>query len=229
MLQSNGITLYHTKDQQLKASMVERFNRTLKDSMTRLMMFRESVVWTDKVQDLVRGYNRSVHRVLKMSPLDVMNATDWQKHQLRETMIPHTCDKAEDFMQHIQDDQQFNVGDWVVVQREKRTFEHGFTPRWTRETFQIVQKCFKHGRVAFHLQDGKGETILGSWYSDQMQKVNGPEGIKRVVEKVVDRRPGEVKVKYLGYPDKYNQWVSKHTLQPITNRYNEEETSSSHP
>ena len=68
----------------------------------------------------------------------------------------------------------------------------------------------------FHIKDSKGEHVEGSWLSDHMRKVSGPTGIKRVVEKVVGKRPGQVQVKYLGYPDKYNQWVSKETLQPIT-------------
>ena len=146
LLRSHGITLYHTKDQQMKATLVERFNRTLKDSLTRLMIYRETVVWTDKIQAVIDGYNRTVHSTLKMSPLDVLNASDYEKHQLRETLMTHTCDKADDFLQNTKDDLKFNVGDWVVLQREKGTFEHGFTVRWTRELFQIYQKCFKHGR-----------------------------------------------------------------------------------
>ena len=216
LLRDNAISLYHTKDQQMKATLVERFNKTIKDSLTRLMMYSESVVWTDKIQDIMTGYNHSVHHKLKMSPMDVMNATDYQKHLLCETMMPHACDKADDFLRNVQDDQKFNVGYWVVLQREKQTFEHGFTPRWTREMFQISKKCFKHGHVMFHLQDSQGEQVEGSWLSDQLQEISGKDGINKVVEEVVDRQPGQVKVKYLGYPDKYNQWVSKHSLQPIT-------------
>ena len=53
LLSSHGITLYHTKDQQMKATLVERFNRTLKDSLTRLMIYRETVVRTDKIQMVI--------------------------------------------------------------------------------------------------------------------------------------------------------------------------------
>ena len=73
--------------------------------------------------------------------------------------MPYTCDKADDFLQNAKDDLKFNVGDWVVLQREKGTFEHGFTVCWTREPFQIYQKCFKHGRLVFHIKDGTGEHV----------------------------------------------------------------------
>ena len=122
LLRTHGITLYHTKDQQMKATLVERFNRTLKDSLTRLMIYRETVVWTDKIQTVIDGYNRTVHSTLKMAPLDVLNASDYEKHQLRKTLMPHTCDKVDDFLQNTKDDLKFNVGDWVVLQREKGTF-----------------------------------------------------------------------------------------------------------
>ena len=218
LLRVNGIELYHTRDQEMKATMVERFIKTIKDILTRLLIYRETLQWGDKIQAVVRGYNRTVHSSLKMAPLDVMNADDYDKHLLRETMLPHTCDKVDDFFRNIQDDLKLNVNDWVLLQREKGRFEKGFTVRWTREPFQIWKKCYKHGRVMFHVKDEYGEHVEGSWLSDQLQKVSGPFTMKRVVERVVDRKPGQVKVKYLGFPDKYNRWVSNETMQPITER-----------
>ena len=70
--------------------------------------------------------------------------------------------------------------------------------------------------VNYKLEDKDGEEVEGSWLSDQMNKVDGSDkSIPRVVERVVDRKPGKVKIKYLGWPDKYNQWVSNTTLKPI--------------
>ena len=74
----------------MKASLVERFSRTLKDSLTRLMIYRETVVWDDMIQRVIEGYNRTVNSTFKMAPLDVVNASDYEKHQLRGTLMPHT-------------------------------------------------------------------------------------------------------------------------------------------
>ena len=216
LLQRHGIEHYSTDDNEIKAAIVERFNRTLKDTISRLLVAQGTVNWTANIQPVIQGYNQSYHRTLRTSPLAVMQMSGSERSKLWDRQYPHVCDNPEHMYQNVKDDLHLNVGDYVLLQVEKKRFEHGFTPRWTREVFRIWKKCFSAGRIYFKLQDLKGEEVDGSWLSEQLNKVNGPDGMQRVVERVVDRRPGEVKVKYLGWPDKHNRWVSNHTLQPIT-------------
>ena len=55
----------------LKASIVERFNRTLKGLMWRSFSFQGNYKWLSLYKQLVDTYNKSYHRTIKMSPNEV--------------------------------------------------------------------------------------------------------------------------------------------------------------
>ena len=61
-----------------KASMVERFNRTLKSRMYRYFTSANTYKYLNVLQALVRGYNESFHRSIGMKPSEVTlkNASD---------------------------------------------------------------------------------------------------------------------------------------------------------
>ncbi len=55
----------------VKASVAERFNRTLRGRMSRFLTTINSKRYYDILQDLIDGYNASYHKSIKMRPLDV--------------------------------------------------------------------------------------------------------------------------------------------------------------
>jgi len=55
----------------LKASICERFNRTLKTKMWKEFSFRGTYKWIDILPDLVSDYNNTKPRTIKMKPKDV--------------------------------------------------------------------------------------------------------------------------------------------------------------
>ena len=61
---------------QTKAQIVERFNRTLKNKMWRYFDYANTHRYWDVLDDLVDGYNRTYHRSIKMTPLEVTNGVE---------------------------------------------------------------------------------------------------------------------------------------------------------
>ncbi len=57
-----------------KASIVERFNRTLKEKMYRYMTFNKTKKYIDVLQDLVSSYNNSIHSTIGIAPINVTEA-----------------------------------------------------------------------------------------------------------------------------------------------------------
>lgn len=55
----------------LKASIVERFNRTLKNRMWKQFSMQGTYKWIDMVSGLVANYNNTKHRTIKMKPNQV--------------------------------------------------------------------------------------------------------------------------------------------------------------
>ncbi len=62
---------HFAKATDLKASVVERFNRSLKSRMWRFLTATNSQRYIDVLQDIMQGYNSSYHQSIKMRPVDV--------------------------------------------------------------------------------------------------------------------------------------------------------------
>ena len=74
LVQQFNIKLYSTYSN-LKASIIERYNRTLKNKMWIQFRLQGNYKWVDILSTLVSEYNDSKHRTIGMKPKDV-TATD---------------------------------------------------------------------------------------------------------------------------------------------------------
>ena len=157
MLQAFGPKLYHSYSDK-KASIVERVQRTLRSRLGRLYTQRDNNVWIDKIEDIVDSYNNSYHRSIKMKPA---NVTDEHIGKIRKLLNP-----PEDI-----EKSKFNVGDIVRITSERKTFQKEYVKGWTDEKFRI--KEVKYGSpITYILEDLSGETLLGSFYVEELQHVD---------------------------------------------------------
>ena len=65
-----------------KASLVERFNKTLKQRLYRALTANAALKYLDFLPDLVKGYNASVHNATGVAPKNVTMYNDgkvWKK------------------------------------------------------------------------------------------------------------------------------------------------------
>ena len=62
---------FFTTNSELKASVVERFNRTLKTRMWKYFTAKNTRVYIDILQDIVHAYNNSYHRSIGQAPSSV--------------------------------------------------------------------------------------------------------------------------------------------------------------
>ena len=56
-----------------KSLVAERFIRTLKNKIFKHMMAISKNVYFDVLDDIVNEYNNTVHRIMKMKPIDVIS------------------------------------------------------------------------------------------------------------------------------------------------------------
>ena len=89
---------------------------------------------------------------------------------------------------------------------KRRVFDKGYTLNWTEEVF-IVDKILPTKPVTYEIVDSMGEEIEGSFYEKELQK---PKQQTFRIEKVVrrDNKKKNALVKWKGYSDKFNSWVS---------------------
>lgn len=191
-----------------KCALVERWNRTLKSKLWKYFSSKNSYKWLDVLPKLVDAYNRSVHRVIKMRPVDVKpeNAMFvWNRLYGKEESHKNVSVKE---------------GDRVRISKAKGQFEKGYLPNWSQEEFHIESINNKFSPAMVSLKDYKGEIIQGNFYDEEIQKIDRDDDVYEV-EKVVrqKRKDGEIwyLVKWQGYSDDFNSWVRKRDITDVFN------------
>ena len=178
----------------MKASIVERFNRTLKNNMWKTFTLNGSYKWINELPRLLSDYNHRKHRTIGIRPIDV---TPVVAKRLLSTVYSHV---------KIAAPTRFKVGDPVRISKFKTIFEKGYTPNWSTEIFYIV-KTQRTNPATYLLKDYQGKPIAGGFYEHELQRVSNPDVY--LVEKILPKRGNEVYVKWLGMDNSYNSWIDK--------------------
>lgn len=188
----NNIRFFTSKNRDIKCAIVERFNRTLKSKIWKHFSHSRKYRYIDVLQSIVASYNNTYHRSIKMKPNDV-NVSNVAK--VRDTLYGKLKPNL---------NFKFKIGDKVRVSKIKGTFEKGYLPNWSEEIF-FVQRRIPLSVPVYELKDYDNEKIDGLWYEKELQRV---EQEKFWIEKVIKRSKTKSFVKWLGYSDKFNSWVS---------------------
>ena len=197
-LAERDIDMYSTHNEG-KAVVVERFNRTLKSRMWQHFTAKSTNVYIDVLPRLVHDYNNSKHRSIRMTPTEASlkrNAPFVQDHT--QTHRPRA-------------DPRYSVDDEVRIAVSKRHFEKGYTPNWTEEVF-LIDRVLPTQPVTYGIRDLMNEPILGSFYEQQLQRTMQTQFR---VDKVLRRQRGRFLVKWKGYPDKFNSWITKDQFEKL--------------
>ena len=193
-LSSRGIHFYTTYSE-MKASTVERFNRTLKSKMWRYFTHANTFKYVDVLQDLVSAYNATPHRTLGgIRPDEVKEENQLEIWEAHYATTPRT--KPPRF--------KFKLGDIVRISRNKGTFEKGYTSNWSEEYFTVVSRLMRKPPT-YRLRDLNDEPLLGVFYERELQKITPPD--EHAVEKVLRKRGNRYLVKWRGWPASFNSWI----------------------
>ena len=141
---------------------------------------------------MVNKYNKTVHRTIKMKPIDV---TDYSYPEYNE-----------DFNKK---DPRFKVGDHVRISNYNNNFSKGYTPNWSEEVF-IVSKIKNTVLWTYVVSDLIIEEITGSFYEKELQEASQE---KFRIEKVLKRKGDKLYVKWKGYDNRFNSWIDKKDLE----------------
>ena len=206
-LQSRGIHFFTTENPETKASIVERFQRTLKTRMWKFFTHRRTLRYLDVLQKFVRGYNNAYHRSIKRAPASV---NVHNEALVSEALYGEGAAKQRS---------KLKTGDIVRSNKTKRTFDKGYLPNWTQELFKVTRVNETSRPVTYKIEDLGREPVIGIFYSQEIQRVE-PEQIfeiDAVLGKRIRKIGGkkwvkEVKVHWKGYPSKFDSWIPESEL-----------------
>ena len=195
----NDIEYFYTFNT-VHAAVAERFIRTIKMKMFKMMTHLRSNRYIDHMDDLVASYNASYHRSIKMSPNDV---SEFNEDLVRTNLYPQRKQKK-------RNEFKFDIGDHVRISSYRMVFRKGYETGWSEEIF-LIAKCIPRSPPVYEVVDLNGEPIYyGTFYSEQLQKVTLKDDVF-IVEKVLKqrRRNGRTQyfVRWLGYPKSFDTWV----------------------
>ena len=205
-LKKQGIHFFTTHSE-TKCGAVERFNRTLKSKLYKYFTYKNTHQYLDILPDLLKSYNQSFHRSIRMKPVEV---TEKNEDAVWHTLYGKSISAPTRFL--------FHVGDQVRISKTKKTFDKGYKANWSIEIFTVAERVPRNPPV-YRLKDQQGEMIEGVFYEPELQKVEKEDDVYQI-EKILKRRKlkgrvAEVFVKWRGYPDKFNSWIPANQVQKL--------------
>ena len=118
-LKINNIEMYSTYNEE-KSVVAERFIRTLKNKIFKHMTAISKNVYFDVLDDIVNKYNNTVHKTIKMTPVDVTSDSYAEYNKISTKKDP-----------------KFKLGDHVRISKYKNSFAKGYTQNWSEEVFVV--------------------------------------------------------------------------------------------
>jgi hypothetical protein len=206
MLRKEGIHFF-TTNSELKASVVERWNRTIKERMWRYFTFANTYRYIDILPQLISAYNNSYHSSIKMEPVNVTNDNE---QQVRAVLYPR-LEPATHF--------KYSLGDHVRVSKYKKTFEKGYVPNWSEEIY-VIKELKRRPEPVYKLEDLLKVPIEGIFYEPELQRVQQKTADSLfVIEKVLSTKGKGARrkhlVKWRGYPESFNTWIDAKEIERI--------------
>ena len=181
----------YSKHNDGKSVIAEIFIRTLKNKIFKHMTVISKNAYFDVLDDIVNKYNNTIHRAIKMKPIDVKD----------DTYI--------DLKKEVSDtNPKFTVVNHLRISKYKNIFAKGYIPNWSKEVF-VVNKVKNTVPWTYVINDLNGEEITGTFYEKELQKTNQKEFR---IEKVIKRKGDKLYVKWKGYDNSFDSWINKKDL-----------------
>lgn len=161
-LQKHSINFYTANDPATKASICERFIRTIKTIIYKYLTFKNTNKYVDVLDKLVNIYNNRKHRSIGCAPkeVDENNILSVWKY-----MNKHRDEKV-----FNEKNPKFIVGALVRISNPKRSFEKGYTKQWSKEIFS-VDKVIRSYPLTYRISSLDGSEIKSLFYEDELQEV----------------------------------------------------------
>lgn len=196
LLKNRGIKHYFTHTE-MKAQIVERLIRTLKNNIFKDCAMRQSVRYVDHLNKIVNEYNSRKHSTIKMPPNQVTASNEQRLlntvyNYNRKIVIP-----------------KFPVGTLVRVSKQKQIFDKSYWQNWSQQLYKIRAVNRKHP-VTYKLSNFDGTVeIPGTYYELELQETKNSDIY--MVEKILKRRGNMVLVRWAGYGPEHDTW------EPVSN------------
>ena len=193
--ENNNVKIYHTYSN-LKAVIIERFNRSLRELMMKSFVKNNNTVWYNILPELIKTYNNRYHRTIKMKPINV-NKTN--EKYIKNTVYNYDI---------INKKPKYKINDLVRISLKRRELFDKPTDniKWNEELFKIY-KINKSNVISYQLKDMNDEIIKGIFYDKELQLTKNSTG-EYIIEKIIRTKNNKAYVNWRNYNSSFNSWVN---------------------
>ena len=110
---------------QVNLKFIERLNRTIKELLNKYLQSTGTKTITNVLSKIMKNYNNSYHKTIGMAPNEV---NDDNKEQVYQNILKHAYIKKYD---------PIKVGDRVRVQLKRKSFDKGYKPKYSKQTYEV--------------------------------------------------------------------------------------------
>ena len=219
ILDNHGIHHYHTFNRETKAALVERFIRTYKGLLYRMLTEKNTTKFLKHHNKIISSYNKRPHRGLKnRSPHYVHFLKDRRKiTQIAKDILSVKMSNAGSRGKVINRGSRLKVGSHVrlvLASVTQSKFKKGYNQQNTQEIFQIHSIKKDTSPETYRLKDLSGEIIKGSFYKQELVEATKPEFflINKIIKTKKVNNKKQYFVSWLGYKDSFNSWVGSDAI-----------------
>ena len=200
--EDHNIKIYYTNSN-LKAVVIEQFNRSLRELMMKKFIKSNNTVWYNILPELLKTYNNRYHHTIKMKPIDVNKSNE---KQIKNTVHNYDITNKKP---------KYKINDLVRISLKTRQLFDKPTGniKWSEELFKIY-KVSKSNVITYQLKDMNDEIIEGQFYEKELQLSKNTTG-EYIIEKILKTKGNNIFVKWRGYSNNFNSWVNKSDIKNI--------------
>ena len=210
LMKKFAVNHFFAQNKEIKCSVVERFNKTLKNRIQKYFSLTGKSHWLGELENILQSYNKSFHRSIKMAPNNV--SLDNSKIVFKNL---YKFPNKREFLRNNKASK-LSLADNVRKKYESKTHDRGYYPNWTDETFKVQKILPSNVKPYYRVEDSRGNISTKRYYPEELQKVTVDS---YRVEEILRRRKRngvkEVYVKWLNFPDTENSWVPEENITTI--------------
>ena len=194
----SNVKIYHTNSH-LKAVVIERFNRSLRELMMKEFVKNNNTVWYNILLKLIKIYNNRYHSTIRMKSIEVNKSNE---KYIKENI--YTYNK-------ISKNPKFKIGDLIRVSLKRRPIfdKASSNIKWSEELFKIYS-INRSNLITYKIKDLNDNIIDGIFYEKELQKTKNTSEVY-IIEKIIRKNKNKYLVKWRGYSNDFNIVVTKTT------------------
>jgi hypothetical protein len=158
----------------------------MKQVMYRYFASKHTFHYLDVLQEIVYNYNHRSHSSLNgLTPADV---TKSNQDEVRYLQYKSSKKKHNSTSKSLITPYKFKIDDIVRISHVKHPFQRVYNDRWTTEIFSISKRYKRAGVSMYKIKEYDNTQVIGSFYEQELQKVNKSKDTKWQIDKIIKTR-----------------------------------------